>query len=123
MLHNRTWVLVANGARARIFDFLKGSLIELTGFSHPETRMHGHMTGPRILPTKNEIQHFAQEVSRYLDLEHKANQFQQLHVVASPAFLGLIRHHLHAETRKAIAITVDKNLVGEGARHIRSYLP
>lgn len=142
MLHKRTWVLVANGSKARIFSFLKDSLTELTVLTHPETRMHGHdlvtdrsgqslrsgglghhSMEPRIQPHKNETEHFAQEVSHYLDLEYKMNQFRDLHLIASPAFLGLLRQHLHTETQKGIVTTIDKDLVGETPRQIRSYLP
>lgn len=141
MLHKKSWVLVANGSKARVFCFLKGCLTELTVLTHPETRMHGHdlvtdrpgqsmhsgslghhSMEPRIQPHKNETEHFAQEVSRYLDGEHRTNQFQDLHLIASPAFLGLLRHHLHTETQKTIISTVDKDLVGENSRHIRRYL-
>lgn len=138
----KTWVVVANGAIARIFSLAKGYLTELTVLTHPETRMHGHdLVSDRpgssfgsngfgryameqhTLPQKNEAEHFAKEVAQYLDLHHRKNEFQQLHVIAAPAFLGLLRHRLHAETQKGVLSELDKDLVEESPLQIRSYLP
>lgn len=142
MQFKKTWVLVANGAIARIFSFDRGRLTELTVLTHPESRMHGHelVSGrpgtsfdsagfgrhameQHTLPQKNEAEHFAKEVAQYLDLQHRKNEFQQIHIISSPAFLGLLRRGLHAETQKSILSEVDKDLVEESPLHIRSYLP
>ena len=142
MQFKKTWVLVANGAVARIFSFTKGKLTELTVLTHPETRMHGHdlvtdkpgtsfgsngfgryAMEQHTLPQKNEAEHFAKEVAKHIDLHHRKDEFQHLHIIAAPAFLGLLRHSLHAETQKSILTEVDKDLVDESPLHIRSYLP
>ncbi|MES2505051.1 MAG: host attachment protein [Myxococcota bacterium] len=142
MQFKKTWVLAANGAMARVFEFSKGHLNELEVLTHPETRMHGRdlvtdrpgsgssFSGngrssmePPATPQQNEAEHFAIEVARFLDLAHRKGSFQQLHIVASPAFLGLLRNTLHAETKKAVGVEVDKDLVEESPLQIRSYLP
>lgn len=138
----KTWVLVANGAMARIFSLVKNQLDELTVLTHPETRMHGHdlvtdkpgtsfssgagfgryAMQQHTLPQKNEAEHFAKEVAQYLDLHHRKGEFEQLHLIAAPAFLGLLRHNLHAETQKSVLTELDKDLVEESPLQIRSYL-
>lgn len=122
MLHKKTWVLVANRTRARVFSFLKDSLAELAVLTPPETKMGSH-DAVMDRPHENETEYFAQELSQYLGLEHRMNQFKYLHLIVSPAFLGLLRHHLHPEIQKSVLTEVHKNVVGESARRIRGYLP
>lgn len=137
----QTWVLVANGAMARIFSLSKGRLSELEVLTHPQTKMHGHdlvnskpgnshnRTGfgshpmeTHLSPQQNEAEHFAKEVAQHLDLKHRKNSFQHLHIVATPTFLGLIRKSIHPQTQKSILSEVDKDLVDESPLHIASYL-
>lgn len=142
MTTEKTWVLVANGAKARIFNFANHSLKELMVLTHPESRMHEHdlvsdrpgatnsAAGfgrhgmqPHTEPQKNEVEHFAKEVSHYLNLEHNRNHFQHLHVIAAPAFLGLLRHNLKKETQHIILKEINKDVVDASLSDLLDYLP
>ena len=137
----KTWVLVANGSLARIFNLSKDTLAEIEVLTHPETRVHGHdlvsdspglsyassgsgrhAMEPKISPQKNEMEHFAKQIAHYLDLEHRKNHFHYLHILAAPTFLGLIRHNLGHDTKNAILQELDKDLTQESPLQIRSYL-
>ncbi len=142
MANGKNWVLVANGAVARLFELHNSHMRELRVLTHPETRLHGHelvsdapgkvfSSGgykqspiePRMSPQKNEADHFAAELANLLDQHHRKDDFKGFHVVAAPAFLGLLRHHFSSELKKVVLSEVDRDLVDETPAHIRSYLP
>lgn len=142
MQHGKNWVLVANGAVARLFELHNSHMLELRVLTHPETRLHGRdlvsdapgkvfssagykqsPIEPRMSPQKNEADHFAVELANLLDAHHRQADFKNLHVVASPAFLGLLRNHFTVELKKAVLTEVDRDLVDETPAQIRSYLP
>ena len=54
---------------------------------------------------------FAREISDRLELARARGEFDELTLVAAPAFLGLLRENLNAATRKLVVRTIDKNLV------------
>ena len=135
------WVLVANGSLARIFSSSKDGLAQIEVLTHPQTRLHGHdlvtdapglsyassgsgrhAMEPKISPQKNEAEHFAKEVAHHLDLEHRKGHFHHLHIIASPAFLGLLRHNLSHETQNTVLQEIHKDLTEESPLQIRSYL-
>lgn len=141
MQFQKTWVVVANGAMARVFEFSHGKLTELEVLAHPETRMHGHdlvtdkpgfayssmghgrhTMEPTVQPQKNEAQHFSKEVAHYLNHAHRKGSFQALHLIAAPMFLGLLRQDLSSEIKKGLLSTIDKDLIEESPLQIRSYL-
>jgi len=138
----KTWVLVANGSIARIFELQKSKLIEHTVLSHPETRLHGRdlvadkpgsafssngsgrsAMEPRVSPQQNEVEHFALKVAQYLNAERRKGTFNYLHMVAAPSFLGSLRQKLEPECLKILGSEVNKDLVDENPLQIRSYLP
>ncbi len=142
-MNHKIWVVVANGSRARILEAQKSHklLIELEALDHPQTRVHGHdlvsdrpgrefsSTGSRrsametLDPQKNEAQHFAAQLSKHLDHAHRCQLFEKLYLIASPAFLGLMRNDLEEKTQKAIVQSIDKDLTEKNAEEIREYLP
>ncbi|MEI6789810.1 MAG: host attachment protein [Myxococcaceae bacterium] len=122
MQSKNTWVVVANGSMARIFNLSKDLLSEVEVLVHPEARKHTRELISEGSPQKNELEHFAKEVAQHLELAHGKNLFQGLHVIASPAFLGLLRHSLHAATKKSVLSELSKDLVEESPLQIRSYL-
>jgi protein required for attachment to host cells len=142
MQHSKNWVLVANGTVARIFELHNSHMRELQVLTHPETRLHGHELmsdgpgtvfssaghkrspiEPRMSPQKNEADHFAAQLAKSLDEHHRRHEFGGIHVIAAPAFLGLLRSHFSVELRKSVLTEVDRDLVDETPAHIRSYLP
>jgi len=139
-----TWILVADGAHARIFsaDTATSPLTELESLIHPEAQQHkqkltsdrpgsqaGGATGSyhgvsdRTDPKKYEAGVFAKELSRHLEDALNAQKFRQLIVVAAPAFLGHLRKELGSNTSKVVTLEVDKDIVEQDAASIREHLP
>jgi len=138
-----TWILVADSTRARIFtaDTPASPLEEIEDFSHVEGRLHdremtsdlpgktksagagGHTFEQPTDPKKHEAEAFAHRVTQYLEDAHNANRFEQLLIVASPAFLGLLRNHLPEQIKKLVCFELDKDITMQSAADIRQHLP
>ena len=141
-MRSKTWILVANASEARILEAEKSDLRQIEVLKHPETRLHGRdlvtdkpgrefssvgsrhsAIEPHVDPQKNEAQHFALQISQHLDHAFRSNHFKKLYVIASPAFLGLLRHSLHSATQDSIVLSIDKDLTDKSPVELRSYLP
>ena len=140
-----TWVVVADSTRARIFDAESSSaaLFEVEGLTSPEGRMHDrditsdlpgrsfdrntgggrHAMEPPTDPKEELAIEFARTIARHLDASRVKRDYEQLVIVAAPAFLGLLREQLNATCRKLVAFELNKNLVQQTADEIRSHLP
>ncbi|MFU8789040.1 MAG: host attachment protein [Methylobacter sp.] len=138
-----TWILIADSTRARIFtaDSSAASLEEIEGFSHTESRLHdreitsdlpgrnqgvgkaGHAFEQATDPKKHEADSFAHSLARHLDEACNENRFEQLLIVAGPAFLGLLRSHLSENVKKRVRFELDKELTLLSADDIRQHLP
>lgn len=142
-MNNSVWVVVANGAKARILANENGNTLkEVETFEHPASRLHdrdlvsdkpgrefgsfGHKKSaiePSIDPHKNELIHFAQELSKHIEHALNTNVFKKLYLIASPIFLGILRKALHEQVQKAVVLSVDKDLLEKSTAEIRDYLP
>lgn len=138
-----TWILVADSTRARIFtaDSPSSPLEEIEDFSHTEGRLHdremtsdlpgkiksagggGHAFEQPTDPKKHEADTFAHRVSQYLEEAHNADRFEQLLIVAAPAFLGLLRNNLPEQIKKLVRFELDKDITLMSAADIRQHLP
>ena len=138
------WVLVADSSRARIFaaDTPKGPLQELETLAHPQSRLHErdlttdlpgrtfdsagqgrHAMEQKTSPKHEEAISFARQISEQLDSARIAGKFGKLMLVAAPAFLGLLREHLSAETMKQVTAQLDKDFTTLDAAALRNRLP
>lgn len=123
----RTFVLVADASRARLYQGTEGSpkLSLIEEFEHPESRAKakdlmadkpgrtfssGGMTEARSAkeyrtdPKEVEAEKFARELSHRLATLWEAHTFEDLVIAAPPKFLGLLRaslatHHDHVSNR------------------------
>ena len=139
-----TWILLANSSRARVCesDGPRGSLREVAGFEHPESRMHEqeltsdlpgrafdstgegrHMMGQAIEPKQQHAIQFAKQVSDYLEAARNDAAFSQLYVIAAPAFLGLLRQHYSDGVASMVTGEVDKDLTDLRLDKLEPYLP
>jgi protein required for attachment to host cells len=138
-----TWILVADSTRARIFtaDTPSAPLEEIEDFSHTEGRLHdreitsglpgkiksagagGHTFEQPTDPKKHEADIFAHRIAQYLEDAHNANRFDQLLIVAGPAFLGLLRNQLPEQIKKLVRFELDKEITLLSAADIRQHLP
>lgn len=141
----KTWVLVADTTRARVFFVDKpiGPLQEVETLVHTEGRLHeqeltsdrrpgrnaggggngGHSMGHEDDPKKQEGVRFARQVGEYLDEAHLARRFDKLYVMAAPSFLGDLRQVLGKGVLQAVSEEIAKNVTRLNADEIRGHLP
>lgn len=140
----KTWVLVADSSRARIFraEGVEGRLVEVEDLAHPEGRLHetdlttdlpgrsfdSHGQGRHAMeedtpPKRHEAITFAKRIGGVLEGARNAGNYDALVIVAEPRFLGLLRDNLSQETIKLVGLQLDKNLVQQAPDAIRERLP
>ncbi len=136
------WILVANGGVARIFSSNSTKEFnELEAHTNPFNRLHeGDLVTDRNGMGKNsssnhtesyeqpsakkhEQEKFAGQLSDRLDKAFNEHAFQSLHLICSPAFLGLLRQKLSSNVGNVIKTEVQKNLVTHPVDEIRAQLP
>lgn len=123
------WVLVANGARARLFvrDPDNGALRELESHVHPASRIAPGQLGhdrpgqafkgaahtafaPHTDPHERELTAFARELSARLEaavLDHRLGRWS---LIASSPFLGRLRAELGARAVACLDAHIDRDL-------------
>jgi protein required for attachment to host cells len=127
----KTWVLIADGARARIYEMekpgakLKPTKHEEVVGEHRYSRDIASDIQGRVFDSGGQGRHayedptdphrhakieFAQEIAQLLELERSRDSFQQLIVVAAPRTLGDLRHRFSDPLKKAIVAEVNKDL-------------
>lgn len=139
----KTWVIVADNSRARIFtaETPSSPLVEVDSIVHPEARMHdrditsdlpgrGSGTGGArhsyVTETDakdHENVGFAKRIAGFLDDARKSDKFKQLIIVAAPSLLGNLRSGLNDQTRKMVSLELDKNLSQLNPVEIRKHMP
>lgn len=140
---SNTWIVVADASRARFFtaDKPASPINEIETLNNPEGRLHegdivsdrsGHVmsgsTGGHNLGVKGDAKQeaanrFAAEVCKHLEKGRTGNAFGKLYVMASPAFLGLLRKHQSDSLRGLISDEIAKDLTRETPDRIRAQLP
>jgi protein required for attachment to host cells len=141
---SKLWVVVAESSRARIFSVVNwvSPLIEIDDMLNPAARFHDrdltsdlpgrvfdssgqggrHSMEPSADPKKNEVAVFARKIGERLDSARKAGQFNELILICSPEFLGLLRRNLDDVLKKHVTKTINKNLIQKDEAQIREYL-
>lgn len=136
----KTWVVVAEGSRARIFEANSRikPMTELEDLSHPKSRAKVldinadnagkvydrmgqgiHHMESEVDPKTHEADMFAKEVAEHIEKARATNRFEELVLVGEPKFIGMVRKHLHAPTLKTLVKTVSKNLIRADEETIR----
>jgi len=140
----RTWVVVADSSRARIFlaESPVAPLAEIKAFENPQGRMHDrditsdlpgrsfdsmgngrHAMEPHTDPRHELVVEFARQIAAYLDAGRNNNDYEQLALVAAPSFLGLLREQLNDQLSKLVSYELDKNLSQLDAADVRKHMP
>jgi protein required for attachment to host cells len=128
-----TWVVLANAARARIFEreTESGTLVEMLDLIHPQSRektaeltsdREGHAQKahgdpgrsgtafqPHTTPRQKEHAAFAVEVSRHLEVAATQGRCGDVALIASDPFLGELKSHLGNATRRVLSATVPRD--------------
>jgi protein required for attachment to host cells len=138
-----TWVLAADGFRARIFELAADDhLHEVEDMLNPEGRMgdqdinaepegrffgkgqqgRGHTAEPDLSPKAKDVEMFSKQVARHLDAARNEHRFDKLRVVAAPRMLGLLRENMSREVQKMVEEEIAKDISGLDDHDVESYL-
>ncbi len=140
---DKTWILVADAARARLFtvERPRGPLTELDDFVNPVERLREreieaddrgrgaapdggrHAFGDDKDPKAEYARRFAHELAERLKEGRSQGEFKRLYLVADPRFLGELRGQLDDQTERLVVSTLDKEISRLDAGQIRRYLP
>jgi protein required for attachment to host cells len=139
----KSWVLVANGTRARIFEVRnrRSKLREIFDLVNPEERLHRrdfksdkpgrtfdsfgggrHAVQTVVDPKEQAAIRFAHEVVDHLNTEYVLHHFDGLCIVASPRFLGLLRERIKGALSSALIGEVNKDLTRESPESIEAHV-
>lgn len=131
MQHKKTWMLIADASKARIYSFYKARLLQdpqpknldlITELTHEKSRMKGidletdkmgsygfgkyeEATPPKL----QEAETFAAQLAHHLEHGRKEDSYTDIILIAPPTFMGLLQKHLTAETHKLINKTIEKD--------------
>jgi len=139
----KTWILVADGSRARFFPREKNrSLTESEIMVSPEQRLQEqalvsdragrsfdsrggarHAMEPPTTKRQQVAIDFARRLAEELEQLRQAGELERLVLVAPPRFLGHLRSQLGAETQQLVALSIDKDLTQYSTRQVEEHLP
>jgi len=139
---SQTWVLVADGSRARFFNRTKNrKLEELEVLVAPEGRLHegdlvsdrgghvdstggrGHDVGTDKSAKEHEAVTFAKRIAARVEEGRVASMLDRLVLIAPPKFLGHLRSSLSAPAAGLVALTIDKELTQLTPDKLAEHLP
>lgn len=111
-----TWVVVADGGRARIFE-TRGLKLDLREIED----LVNIVPGGRALSEKDR-EKFAKTIADYLEQGRLHQQYQRLRFAVEPKFLGMLRARLSEGTRHLIFEEINEDLSALDAREIQAHL-
>jgi len=138
------WVVIADGARARIFAANQAgrNLRPALGYELVGDRRHGrdivtdrpgrtkdraaqgrHAMEPPTDPHEQQEIALARELAHLLDEARRKREFDELAIIAEPRMLGRIREFLPHETRKTVRAEVPKDLSRLDLRELEERVP
>lgn len=137
-----TWIVVANSSRARILENrgVGTGLAALQAFEHPESHAKGidlvsdrpgHTASDRGSRTalepntdakRNVQEHFARELAQSLEQGRVENRYQDLVLVASSPFLGILRAQLPEHVKAQVREALDKDYTALAERELAAQL-
>lgn len=136
-----TWVLVADGKRARLFEYgpEQEAWVEIACLVNPEgtqgparqrpmrvqesVGQARHAIEPHTRPRDKQLSRFAAMLVRELREAHDKRRFEKLAIVAAPRLLGLLHGQLDKGLGQCLTCEVRHNLVALHSEEIRRYLP
>ena len=138
------WIIVADSNRARLFQTEDGldDLTELADFLNPAGRLDGRelrkdafgrfyrrgerdqsgTAEPPVSTSEHHEENFSRAITRYLKQGHDDHLYDELSIVAAPAFLGLLRKQLSEQLSPCIKQELSKEISGLSTTEIKRYL-
>lgn len=138
-----SWVIVANSARARVFESKGKSepwselwdmvnsegrnaeqdfVSDKPGRTVDGARAQRHTLDPSVDPKERAAMQLARELADKLDAALREKKFHHLTVVAAPHFLGLLREQMSKTVAGAVAHEVAKDLTREDVRMMQEHV-
>jgi protein required for attachment to host cells len=145
-----TWILSANAGRARFFSQEKSSepLQEVNDMTNSTVRLRTseterddiglrsasnsqHSVGaptpqsgyePNQTPAEHQTELFARDVAGFLQQAYQEGRFEQLILVASPEFLGILRKLLDPRVQSAVSREINKDYTQSNTKQLREQL-
>lgn len=137
-----TWVIVANRAFAKVFDYQEGErCVLIRELEHPEGRAKNHElnsdkdgrqesrvmhnSGPmstQHLPVEHEADRFAKELATMLDNACATSECGKLIIVAEPKFLGRLRAAIGKPSLNCLSHSIPKDIAGMDAAELEREL-
>ena len=139
-----TWVLVADSARARVFEVTRedSALREVATFANPEGRIaqrelyrgrlprvhesmgHSrHAIEPHTTPRQKSTDRFARTLRDELERGRAARDYKNLVLVAAPRFMGALHGAFDEALQQCVIAEVRRNLTLMQPAKIRAQLP
>ena len=139
----KTWVLVADSGRARLFETgaKDGEIFEVGAFTNPQARVKAsdegrdrpprvqesassgrHSIEPHTDPHDKTAEEFAHGLADILDQGRTGHDYTRLMLVAPPRFLGQLKSALDDQVTKLLVQTVSKDYTRAGVDEIRAVL-
>ena len=139
-----TWILIADGARARLVvnankndgykqvidtDFIADNRpshdmgSERPGRTHDSTGSARHAMQPPVDPHREEKRHLAQRVNAFLEEQRQQKAFERLIVIAAPKTLGDLRGSFSAPLQAMVVEEIDKDLTMFSLNDLQDKLP
>lgn len=141
---SNSWVLVANASEASLYlshNLRKNHIKLLKKFEHPESRQKDHdlvsdapgryksdrqigsayeKTEPKMIEADN----FARTLAHMINQSYNESTFDELLIVASPHFYGLLNKHINAHIPQVEHLAKDytKCDIKELGTHIRNHV-
>lgn len=144
MENSKTWVLVADAGKARIFSIHKARVfqehnpkqLELIGeYTHNASRKKesdlvadklgelGSGSLGAATPFKTqEAEQFAHELLHHLESGLKQKNYRDLILVAPPAFMGLLHKHMPHELHKLVSQNIEKDYTQNNVKDLMQNL-
>ena len=143
MKRKRIWILVADGARARLLvhepsknGFKPALDREFIGTNLPSReiasdrggralggdRQASHGVQPKSDPHRYEEEMFAREIASALEKGRKHDAFDQLIVVAPPRILGVLRSSFTKPLQERIKVELNKDLTSVSIHDLPKHL-
>ncbi|WP_259460689.1 host attachment protein [Paraburkholderia sp. BL23I1N1] len=116
MMIEVTWLVVADGGRARVFQ-MPGLTLDL---QEKEELTNTEYTGTML--TEKDREKFAKRVAEYLEVGRLHQLYNRLRLAIEPKFLGMVKADLSEETRRMIFEQVSEDLSSLDTRDIEARL-
>jgi protein required for attachment to host cells len=116
MMVEVTWLVVADGGRARVFK-MPGLTLDL---QEVEVLVNDEYTGTVL--TEKDREKFAKRVSDYLEEGRLHQLYNRLRLAIEAKFLGMVRSNLSEDTRRLIFEQISEDLLALSTQEIEARL-